>query len=88
MIIPYTPNDEIAKIYKTPKVISANIACWLNGITAQPNKLIKKVIPGEKIKITLFALLGTIISFTINFNPSDNGCNNPKTPITLGPLRR
>ena len=33
------------------------------------------------------ALLGIIVSFKNNFKPSANGCNKPKNPTTLGPLR-
>jgi hypothetical protein len=36
----------------------------------------------------LFALLGNKISLTSSLKPSAKGCKTPKTPITLGPLRR
>ena len=39
-------------------------------------------------KTNKFALEGKIVSFTNNFKPSAKGCNKPKTPTTLGPLRR
>lgn len=31
-------------------------------------------------------LLLELISFNINFAPSENGCNSPKIPTTEGPL--
>ena len=56
------------------------------GITTQVNKLKKKVNIGAKINKTISQLLGNIVSFTNNFKPSDNGCNNPKVPTTFGPF--
>ena len=40
---------------------------------------------GAKIKITLLALLGIIVSLINSFKPSAKGCNTPKIPTTLGP---
>ena len=34
----------------------------------------------------ILELLGNIVSFTNNFNPSASGCNKPKKPITFGPF--
>ncbi len=55
------------------------------GITAQFIKLNIKVEIGAIINIILLALLGIIVSFSNNFNPSANGCNKPNIPITFGP---
>jgi len=40
------------------------------------------------IKNNTLSLLLVKISFTNNFKPSANGCNNPNIPTTDGPLRR
>ena len=37
------------------------------------------------MNIPIFELLGKTVSFMSNFNPSANGCNNPKKPTTFGP---
>jgi hypothetical protein len=55
------------------------------GITAQPNKLKKRVIIGEITKANVFAFVGITVSFTNNFKPSAKGCNKPQNPTKLGP---
>merc|ERR1712025_1240066 len=87
IIILYTPKEDTAKKYKIPKLKLTITLPIPKGITAQPNKLIKKVNIGEPIKIKELLLLGIIFSFKINLNPSANDCNKPKIPITFGPLR-
>ena len=82
------PKEEIAKIYNKLTERSASTPYLLNGITAQPIKLIIKVIIGDKIKINLLELLGKTVSLTNSLNPSANGCNKPYAPTTLGPRRR
>ena len=42
---------------------------------------------GAKTKLNVFALVGITVSFSKSFKPSANGCNRPKKPTTLGPLR-
>ena len=42
---------------------------------------------GAKINNKVLALPGKIVSFTNNFKPSAKGCNKPKIPTKLGPLR-
>jgi hypothetical protein len=56
-------------------------------IANQPIKLKNNVKLGAKINKNLFALFGTIISLTINFNASANGCKTPQIPTTFGPRR-
>ena len=34
----------------------------------------------------ILELLGKMVSLANNFNPSANGCNKPKKPITFGPF--
>jgi len=85
--IPYTPNEETAKIYSIPIFTSANTIVSSKGITAQPTKLSVNVIIGAAINIVKFALLGNTVSFKSNFRPSAKGCNKPKNPTTFGPLR-
>ena len=46
--IPYTPKDDKAKEYKTPKDKSAKVKPCPKGITPQPNKLKTKVETGAK----------------------------------------
>lgn len=36
----------------------------------------------------MFELLGKIVSFKNNFNPSLKGCNNPQKPTIFGPCLR
>lgn len=57
------------------------------GITAQPRRLIIKVMIGDTMNKTELALLGIIDSLIKSLNPSLNGWNKPKIPITFGPLR-
>lgn len=87
-IIPYTPNDEITKTNKTPTSTSTKEPKLVYGIRAQLAKLRTKVSRGAKLNKNLFALIGTIISFTNNFKPSAKGCNKPQKPTTLGPRLR
>ena len=65
-----------------------NIEYLENGIILQFNKLKIKVNKGAIIKIILFEKTGIIVSFNINFIASAIGCNKPKIPTKLGPLRR
>ena len=46
MIIPYTPKDETAKIYKIPTLMSATTQPSAKGITAQDDKATKQVTIG------------------------------------------
>ena len=61
-----------------------------NTNVTQKNYYKRNLLHLKKIeqKENLFAFVGTIISFTINFNPSANGWSNPQTPTILGPKRR
>lgn len=68
--------------------MSANTIFSSKGITAHPIELDVKVVVGAAINIAKFALLGKTVSFNDNFKPSAKGCNKPKNPTTLGPLRR
>ena len=56
------------------------------GKTAQSIKEIIKPITGASRYIILLACVGRIVSLANNFIPSAKGCNNPKTPTTLGPF--
>lgn len=51
-------------------------------------KLDGEVMVGAAINIAKLALLGKTVSFDGDFEPSAKGCNKPKNPTTLGPLRR
>lgn len=86
MIIPYTLNEDVANKYKTPTFKSDNTIWLEKGKTAQPIKLKTKVSIGAIKNILILELLGNIVSFTNNFNPSANGCSKPKKPITFGPF--
>src|SRR4051812_15060448 len=55
-------------------------------MTAQPIKLKKRVKMGATRKMNLLETLGIIVSFTISFKTSANGCKRPKNPTTLGPF--
>ena len=55
------------------------------GITTQPIKERANVKTGANIKIIKLELLGKIVSFKNNFNPSAKGCKIPKNPIIFGP---
>jgi hypothetical protein len=58
------------------------------GITAQDKTLKKKVLIGAKIKIIKLEELGIKVSLLKNLIASAMACNKPKSPTTLGPLRR
>lgn len=58
-----------------------------NGITLQPIRLMKKLSTGDNKKMSLFDVLGTRASFSINLKPSAKGCIKPNTPIVSGPFR-
>jgi hypothetical protein len=45
------------------------------------------VIIGANKNNNVLAKLGSNVSFTISLKPSAKGCNNPRKPTTLGPLR-
>jgi hypothetical protein len=81
--IPYTLKEDIAKKYKIPKSISAKTTPYLKGITNQFKRLKKKTAIGVNKKITVFALLGKIVSLKNNFKPSAMGCVNPKSRLYL-----
>ena len=85
-IIPYTPRDDIAKIYNIPTFISATTQLSAKGTTAQADKATKQVTIGAITNIILLALFGIIGSFKSNFRKSATGCNNPKGPTILGPF--
>ena len=55
IIIPYTPREDTAKIYKIPTLIFASTSVSLKGITAQAINANDIVTIGAIIKITLFA---------------------------------
>jgi hypothetical protein len=84
-IIPYTPNADIIKMKSTPSSTSTKDPQTVYGITVHASKLKVNVNKGANKKSKLFELNGTIASFTNNFAPSANGCNNPRKPTTLGP---
>ena len=58
-------------------------------IPASANKVVFILAPivtiGARMKTTLLALAGIIISLKIYFNASANDCNSPNGPTTLGP---
>jgi hypothetical protein len=85
-MIPYTLNEDVANKYKTPTFKSDKTTCSDKGKTAQPIKLKINVNIGAIKNTIILELLGKIVSFTNSFNPSANGCNKPKKPITLGPF--
>ena len=87
IIIPYTPNDETAKRYKIPTLISARTKSSPNGITAHDIHANVIVPTGANTNTSLFELAGIIISLKIYFNASANDWNKPNGPTTLGPLR-
>ncbi len=58
-----------------------------NGMTAQAMSESTKVRIGASTKTTRLAPLGITVSFRKSFRPSAIGCNRPKGPTTLGPMR-
>ncbi len=77
----------MANKYKIPRLTSAKTIWWEKGITAHETTLNKNERTGASTKIAKFELLGKVVSLTNSFNPSDNACNKPINPTTLGPLR-
>ena len=68
--VPYTPKEEIANKYKTPKLISANVNPEPKGITPQEIRLTIKEITGANKNKALFEWAGRTDSFTNSFNAS------------------
>ena len=73
IMIPYTLNEETAKRYNTPILMSDNTEFLQKGITAHPNKLRTNVIIGAKRNKNTLELLGIIVSLANSFKPSDKG---------------
>lgn len=87
VMIPYTPNDEIANTYSTPTCTSANTIPSPKGMTDQATKLRIKVTSGALINTTVFAFVGKTGSLRRSFTASAIGCKIPKIPTTFGPFR-
>lgn len=68
--------------------MSAKTTPYLKGMINQFKILKKNTAIGVNKKITVFALLGKIVSLQNNFKPSAIGCVSPKIPVVLGPNRR
>jgi hypothetical protein len=88
IIIPYTDKDDIANKNITPKDASETTEPYVKGNTDQFNKLNPKVKIGAITKRIILDKPGIIVSLNINLKASLKGCNNPKTPTTLGPRLR
>jgi hypothetical protein len=84
--IEYTLIDDIPNIYIKPTFMSANTPPDVYGITPQLINANMNPIIGPPTNIILFECVGIIVSFTNNFTPSANGCNNPYQPTTFGPF--
>lgn len=69
-----TLKEEIVKIYNKPIFKFDKTIPLPNGIATHPAKAKPNVKIGENIKINMFELLGKIVSFKNNFNPSLKGC--------------
>lgn len=80
-------NEDTINIYKIPTLILETITLSLNGITNQALKLKINNTKGPKKNKTDDAFCGIGFSFTNSFKASLIGCNNPKNPVVLGPLR-
>jgi len=81
------PSDEIAKRYRIPTLMSAMTQPSANGTTAQPAKASVAVTSGARMKITLFAPDGMMISLNMNLKASAMVWSRPKGPTTFGPRR-
>jgi len=57
------------------------------GITAQPIMASVKVMIGARMKTTLLAPVGKMVSFIKSFTASAIGCKRPMGPTTIGPWR-
>src|SRR5688500_12301435 len=94
--MPYTEIAAMDMKYKMPTLISARYS-----VISPPNKLIERphgmtaamMMEGTTVKIGarkktgLNALAGVSSSLKINFTASAIGCNKPKGPARLGPMR-
>ena len=68
-------------------IIESDIIIFsLSGITAQADNANVIVTIGARIKTTLLALAGIIISLNIYLRASASDCSSPNGPTTLGPL--
>src|SRR5215469_14917459 len=70
-----------------PTLMLAITTPGLKGMTAQATRASVKVTSGATTNTTELAPLGTMVSLTSSLTPSAKGCNRPKGPTTLGPLR-
>ncbi|MNJ42745.1 hypothetical protein D3C77_377200 [compost metagenome] len=87
MMMPYTPSELIARMYRMPTFRSDTTQPGAKGITAQAMKASTKLISGARMKTTLSDPDGMTISFSTNLKKSAKDCSRPKGPTTFGPFR-
>src|SRR5664279_2449819 len=80
-------SEEMAKMYKTPTLMSATAQPTLTGITAQAASASTVEINGASRNTPLLAPAGIVGSLSANFNMSAKDWNRPQGPTTLGPRR-
>ena len=66
MMMPYTPSDETAKMYRMPTFRSDTTQPGANGITAQAMKARTTVMIGARMKTALSAPEGMTTSLSTN----------------------
>src|SRR4051794_3274143 len=86
-MMPYTPIDVIARMYRRPALMSASSHVSLNGITAHAARAGANDSIGAMKNSARLAPDGTTISLNSIFSTSANGCNSPSGPTRFGPMR-
>src|SRR3989338_6973975 len=77
MMMPYTPNEVIARMYNSPALRSASAIPSPNGITAHAASDGANAMMGARTNRNLLEPDGMMISLNSNFTPSASGCSRP-----------
>src|SRR5262249_10168116 len=85
MMMPYTPSEEIAKMYSTPTLMSAITHRAFTGMTAQAESESTHVTKSANRNTPLLATAGVTGSFRKNLSKSANDGSRPQGPTTFGP---
>src|SRR5438552_6280677 len=86
-MMPYTPIDVIASMYKRPALMLDSTSDSENGITAHAASAGASDNIGAMKNSQRLAPVGTTISLNSILSTSANGCSSPSGPTRLGPIR-
>src|SRR5689334_9954535 len=86
-MMPYTPIDVIARMYKRPALMLERTSVSENGTTAHAASAGASESIGAMKNSQRFAPVGMMISLNNIFITSANGGSKPSGPTRLGPIR-